>query len=223
MHLYLKIINMTIKNITGILLFLCLLSCEQNNTESEYCINTVQESLNTISLPQKEIDSIKYLFDVNQLDYTKYQFHGFMRDDLGYHHIFCSQYKNGLKLFTNDLGFHFNQRNEYSFLSGEIIGMITLSVKPAMNQRRAVAKYIDALNNDNFNFANKEAIKSNCFDVQFGYYDLNAGTGNNAEFTKAWKVKPADMDYPYAYINDKNSSVILYDNGIRFFTARLTP
>ena len=203
--------------IIGISLCISFISCEQYKTESQYCVNEIHNSVTTIRLPQNQIDSIKYLFDYNHLGYTKYQFYSFLLDELGYHHVKCYQFKNNLKLFTNDLIFHFNEKNNYYFLSGKLIDKVSLDSKSTMNYNSVVTKFIYELNQDKDFFGDKETIKNNCFDVEFGYYDLNTGISNASEnFTKAWKIKPTNKDYPYAYINDMNSVVIGYDNGIRY-------
>jgi len=203
--------------IIGISLCFSFISCEQFETESQYCVNRIHNSVTTISLLQNQIDSIKYLFDYNHLDNTKYQFYSFQLDELGYHHVKCYQFKNNLKLFTNDLIFHFNEKNYYYFLSGKLIEKVSLDSKSTMHYNSVVKKFIYALDQDKDFFGDKEIIKNNCFDVEFGYYDLNIGISNTSEnFTKAWKINPTNNDYPYAYINDMNSVVICYDNGIRY-------
>jgi hypothetical protein len=203
--------------IIGISLCFSFISCEKYENESQYCVNKIHDSVTTNSLPQNQIDSIKYLFDYNHLDYTKYQFYSFQLDELGYHHVKCYQFKNNLKLFTNDLIFHFNEKNSYYYLSGKLIEKVSLDSKSTMNYNSVVTKFISALDQDKDFFVGKEIIKNDCFDLEFGYYDLNTGISNSLEnFTKAWKIKPTNKDYPYAYINDMNSVVIGYDNGIRY-------
>ena len=49
--------------------------------------------------------------------------------------------------------------------------------------------------------------------ADFRYYNLSSVDEN---LTKAWKIKPTNEDYPFVYINDKNSEIIYYDNGLRF-------
>jgi Zn-dependent metalloprotease len=203
--------------IIGISLCISLVSCEQYKAENAYCVNRIHNSLTTIILPQNQIDSIKFLFDYNHLDYTKYQFYSLQDDELGYHHVKCHQFKNNLRLFTNDLIFHFNEKNNYYFLSGELIEKVSLDSRSTMNYDSVVAKFLYALDQDKDFFGDKKIIKNNCFDIEFGYYDLNTGISNASEnFAKAWKIKPTNRDYPYAYINDMNSVIIGYDNGIRY-------
>ncbi|MEI7502234.1 MAG: hypothetical protein WCJ61_03035 [Paludibacter sp.] len=202
--------------IIGISLCIGFISCEQNKTEDLYCVNKIQGSNTTISLPQNQIDSIKYMFDYNHLDYSQYQFFSFQLDELGQHHVRCYQFKNDLKLFTNDLIFHFDDKNKYYYLSGELIDKISLDINSTMNNNSVVTKFIYALDQDKEFYGDKEIIKKNCFDIEFGYYDLNAGYSSASKnFIKVWKIKPTNNEYPYAYINDMNSNVIAYDNGIR--------
>ena len=86
-----------------------------------------------------------------------------------------------------------------------------------MKQNDVIEMFLNDLNQDNNYFGNKDDIKQGCYDIEFGYFDLNAGISYSASnFTKAWKVKPKDKQYPYAFINDMTSTTIYYDNGIRY-------
>ena len=199
--------------ILGVSLLFSFVSCEQ---ETEYCLNINHNTLTTLILAQNQIDTIKALFSHNHLDYTNYQFYNFQRDELNYHHVKCYQFKNNLKLFTNDLIFHFNEKNNYYFLSGEIIENITLDTNFKLNKKSVVTTFIHGMVQNNDLSGEKEAGKNSCFDIEFGYYDLNYGNNTTSKnFTKTWKIKPTNKDYPYAYIDDKSSTIIYYDNGIR--------
>jgi len=205
------------KKITMIIaIFLCfsIVSCE--NAGNFYCVKTIKDSPTTNVLSKSEMDVIKSLFNNNHLNYKELRFTRLQKDELGHHHVRCYQFINNLKVFTSDLIFHFDKNNRYYFLSGDLISAIDLNTKPSMNQDLIVEKFINALQ-DNIYIGDKEKIINGCFNVEFGYYDLNAGIGYaDAKFTKAWLIKPRNQDYPFAYINDKNSEVIYYDNGIRY-------
>lgn len=204
--------------IIGIFLFVSFVSCEQSITEDQYCFNLKHNSLKSVILPKNQFDSIKHLFDYNHLDYSKYQFYRFQVDELGYRHVSCYQFKNNLKLFTNDLIFHFDKTNNYNFLSGELIEKVNLNEKFKMSHSSVITEFLYVLGQDKYFLENIDEIENSCFDIEFGYYDLNTGTSNSSKyFTKAWKIKLTKRDYPYAYINDKNSVVISYDNGIRYY------
>ena len=216
----------------------CLLSCEKNDNENDnensYCVNTIRNSPTTTTLSESEMNTIKYLFNHNQLDYTKYLFTRFQEDELGYRHVRCYQFANNLIIFTSDAIFHFDKNDNYSSLSGDLISMINLNTKSSMKQDNVVEKYIDIVKHDEDFLAwlrllvemakvdetveviTLEDIIEGCFDVEFGYYDLNVGISyTNENFAKAWKIKPTNREYPYVYINDENSETIYYDNGFR--------
>ena len=201
---------MKTKNYLNLLItfvFIIFVSCENGN--NKHCINTVKNSHGTVTLSESEMNVIKYLFNLNQLDYTKYLFTDFQKDGLE-HHVRCYQFANNLMVFTSDAIFHFDENNNYCFLSGSLVGKINLDTKPLMKKDNVVEKFIEIA-------MHEENLTDCCFDVEFGYYDLNASIGYTSEnFTKAWKINPKGRKYPYAYINDKNSELIYYDNGIWF-------
>jgi Zn-dependent metalloprotease len=210
-------------------------SCEKDENENFYCVNTIKSSPKNSSLSKSEMDVVKYLFNRNQLDYTKYQFTQFQKDELGHHHIRCFQFANNLLVFTSDAIFHFDKNDNYYSLSGDLINTLNFNTKPSMKQDDVIEKYIDIVQHDETFLAyldilveiakvdetvdviHIEDIIEGCFDVEFGYYDLNASVSYTDEkYTKAWKINSNKYDYPFAYINDENSEVIYYDNGIRF-------
>ena len=221
--------------IIAISLCFSIVSCNKDNIENSYCIKNIQNSPTTTILSNSEMDVVKYLFNRNQLDYTKYLFTKFQEDELGYHHIRCYQFANNLIVFTSDVIFHFDKNDNYYFLSDELINEINLNTKSLMTRDNIVEKYIDIVTNDEDFLAwlrlleemvkvdetveviHIEDIIENCFDIEFGYYNLNAGISYAEEnYTKAWKIKPSDRDYPYAYINDEDLEIIYYDNGFRY-------
>jgi hypothetical protein len=57
-----------------------------------------------------------------------------------------------------------------------------------------------------------KTTQKECFEVEFGYVGLH---DSHEQLVKAWKVKPIDKDYPYAYIQDENSEIVYYDTGVR--------
>ena len=203
------------KKWTIITIFLCLgiLSCEKSGS---YCVKIIENSSKTTTLSKSEMEVVKNLFNRNQLDYTKYQFTKIKKDELGYCHIWCYQFANNLMIFTGDVVFHFDKYDMYNFLSGDLISSIDLDTKFSMKKNNVVKKFIDRIEQDDSNKGNRKKTNG-CFDVEYGYYDLNAGKGYaDKKFTKAWKITSRKEKYPFAYINDENSEIIYYDNGIRY-------
>ena len=186
--------------------------------ENSYCVKVIQNSPETTVLSESEMDVIKYLFNRNQLDYTKYLFTWFHKDELGYHHVGCYQFANNLRIFTSDAAFHFDTNDNYCYLSGKLINKIDLDAKPSMKQGNVVGLFVFMLAQDKirnkFSMGNTDVING-CFDIEFGYYDYSAGISFTDEnYTKAWKITPRSKDFPVAYINDEKSELIYYFNGI---------
>jgi len=203
--------------IIGISLFIGIISCKKDTPKNDYCIRRIVTNPDTCIISEENLNTIKTLFESNHLDYSKYQFFKFVTDDFGGHHAGCYQFIHDLKVFSNTLIFHFNQAGNYYSLSGDIIEDIPLNAIPSMNQKYVVDKFLIELSKDHLYAGSKEEISHGCFDVEFGYYDLNAGAGLvEKKFTKAWRVKPKNNKCPVAYINDMTSGVIYYDNGIRY-------
>ena len=176
------------------------------------CVEFVQNSPTTSVLPESEIKLIKSLFTGNRMDYANYQFYQLDTDDLGFNHVRCYQFVNNLKVFSADLIFHFNQNNSFYLVSGTQIKSIKLDDKPSLNRKKVVELFVQKVSQEKASMVDKDIAKG-CFEIEFGYVGLD---DSNGKFAKAWKAKPAGRDYPYAYINDDNSEVIYYDNGVRY-------
>jgi hypothetical protein len=204
-----------------LLMALCLgtLSCEKELTDGDgaYCVNIIQNSPASTALPTSEMETIKSLFNRNRLDYTKYLFDRFQKDELGHHHVRGRQFANHLPVFRSDVIFHFDAADAYYFLSGQLVSDIHLNTKSRMTHDEVVEKFIDAARQDEYLSMQDISLEDKidyCFDIEFGYYDLNAGFPPAVEnYTKAWKIQFA-AGYPYAYVNDENAEIIYYFNGI---------
>jgi len=204
----------TIKKSTAIIsIILCFsmihLSCK--TTKSTSCTMFVQNSLTTPVLPESEMAVIKSLFESNRIDYANYQFYRLDTDELGFYHVRCYQFVNNLKVFSEELIFHFNQQRTFYLVSGNKINAIGLDAKPSLHPNKVAEQFIRMISQEKDEIVD-EATRKGCFEIEFGYIGLD---DSSKHFTKAWKVKPTGKDYPFAYINDNNSEIIHYDTGIR--------
>jgi Zn-dependent metalloprotease len=201
----------------GLFLFVVIISCKKDKHENDFCINRIFDSPRIQLISEEDFNEVKSLFVSNNLDYSNFQFFKFQTDNFGYHHARCYPFINNLKVFTNDLIFHFDKNNNYKSMSGHLVDGIDLDSIPSMDKKSVIEKYLNEINNDEFNSAKKDSIIKNCFELEFGYYDLNAGKSFSVKnFTKAWKVYPKAKVYPFVYVNDMTSNIIYYDNGIRY-------
>ena len=201
-----------ILKLTIILLLIIFFSCKNNENDTRFCMNRISQ--NTILLSSTDYNTVKLLFETNELNYNNLRFYKYVDSDR--QEVRCNQYINNLQIFTYDLTFHFSG-NIYQNISGDLTDNIILDTKSTMNQDAVVEIYIKKLIDDESFIISKDEIINNCMDLEFGYYDLNVSISfSEKNFVKAWKVKPQSMDYPVAYINDSLTNIIYYDNGIRY-------
>jgi len=185
-------------------------SCKTKTGKNDYCVKVIQNSPNV--LPENEMIVIKSLFNSNRMDAAKYQFYQLDTDELGFKHVRGYQYVNNLKVFSEALIFHFNQNDSCYSVSGVLIQSTGLDAKPSLNQDKAVEVFIKKIAQEKASMVDINILKG-CFEVEFGYVGLD---DSKEKFAKVWKVKPADKDFPYAYIQDDNAEIFYYDNGVRY-------
>ena len=187
-------------------------SCKSSANKNDYCVKVIQNSPTVRLLSESEMNVIRSLFESNRMAYANYQFYQLDTDDLGFHHVKCYQFVNNLRVFSEDLSFHFNKNNAHYLSSGNLINSIGLDAKPSLNQNKVAEIFIRKIEQENAAMVDATVLKG-CFEIELGHIGLDDSSG---KFAKAWKAKPTDRDYPYAYINDDNSEILFYDNGVRF-------
>jgi Zn-dependent metalloprotease len=210
------------KRILSLVLLISLGACE-NSKDSVTCDDTdfsyeiVKGKPDNNLISTAELDTVKDLFELNNLNFDNFLVYRFEKDDLGYIHVKCYQYINNLKVFSNDVIFHFDYKGHYCALSGELISNIDIKTSPSMHVCEVINLFLLNIECDNFKgYPIKEYIAGG-FKCELGYYDLNAGVGYASQnFKRAWRISPNEQDYPYALINDSDYSLIYYDNGIRY-------
>ena len=187
-------------------------SCKTKKVNNSGCVTVIQNSLTTPVLPESEMNVIKSLFAANRMDDTKYQFYRLDKDDLGFTHVRSYQYVNGLRVFSADLIFHFNQNGAYYLLTGNLINSTGLDARPSLNPQKVAEIFSQRIGQEKASMVDATVSKG-CFEIEFGYAGLD---NSNEKFAKVWKAKPAGKDSPFAYINDDTSEIIYYDNGVRY-------
>jgi len=211
------------KKLMLIFLLLGTIACDKED-ENEYanmnlnCIEKVTTSAWVSTLTSNDRQRIDLLFTNNGIVVNHFEPYEFIPDSLGYSHIKGFQYVNSLRVFTNNLIYHFNKEDQYYSLSGDLINEVYINSEAKSSLSSMENSYGKALAADSF--LTNELVRNlvnECFTAELGYYNLNAGRGYAPEnFVLAWLVKPVNKEYPFAYINDNNQEVIYYDNGLRF-------
>ena len=199
------------KKLPVLLILISLISCE----DSKYCTDIITGIPDQNLINESDLNTVKSLFGTIGVSLGNFLVYRFQTDQLGGKHVKCYQYVNNLQVFSDDVIFHFDAQNKYYFLSGEIISGINISSDPKMSRNDVVKLFLGLADDDGQYTSN--SMKDECFQCEIGYYDLNAGTGNETHnFKLAWKIRREDSEYPFAYINDTDKSKIYYDNGIRY-------
>ena len=200
------------KKIVVLLFLLLLSSCEKSN----FCSEIIKGKPDNHLINDSDLQTVKSLFESNNLSLNNFLVYRLQIDDMGYKHVKCYQYVNNLKVFTDEVIFHFDAQNHYYVLSGELISTINIKTSPSMSKNDVIKIFLKSVEDDDSDFSpNLEQLKDGCFLCELGYYDLNSGTSYASQnFIRAWKITPEDKDFPVAFINDSDKSLIYYFNGV---------
>ncbi len=192
--------------IIRIILLTVLLSFSILSRENYHkCLNKTKDSQYSIFLSEPELNTIKSLFDQNHIDYNNYQFFKLKVDELGYHQLRCHQLaenSNSDRMVSN-----YDKNYYYHFLSRNLIDFINLNKRLLRSQSEDEDNWLIELDEKDFCFNIDEEIFLACLELEFGYYDLNAGKGYMDEaYTLVWLVEP--IENPNAYFDFLSSNTI---------------
>jgi hypothetical protein len=200
-------------------------SCNKDNNSNDTplpngtgCIERIIIPANSnVSFSTAEYNEINGLFVSNGVNKPNYRyFRSYVIN--GTRLVHTMQYANGLPIFNKDLNFNFNNGVFGSF-AGYLTNGTTLNTLQTLSLPQLRTLFID--NAEQFEHKGLQ-YKDSCVKAEFGYYDLNSGSGSTTEdIVKSWKLtlksSTEPFEYPIAYYRDDNGSLIYYDNGIRTF------
>ena len=219
-----------INKITLIVMLSLLFSCKKEmddlsmqNGVDNGCIERNIISVTQHSISPSNIQLVNVLFTKNGIDNSKFRYYQYTNDTFQTYFppytkfdqklIRADQYANGLRLFEHNVVYNFKD-NIFDFANGIVNENIMLDTNPKQVLARLRKLYISDLEQFNQKGA---SYKDSCLKAEFGYYELNSGSGNNKKiWAKAWKVTPQNRDYPQGYYQDENGSRISYFDGIIF-------
>jgi hypothetical protein len=128
--------------------------------------------------------------------------------------VYIIQYTNGLPVFPESLNYLF-KNGVFDNVSGRLTNGTNLNTVPALALGQLRKLFRDDI--EQFDHTGNQ-FKDSCFNAEFGYFNLNAGTANNSEnLVKAWHLTPKYNSYPEAYYQDNNGQRIYYFNGMETF------
>ncbi len=203
------------KHLLKIFILISLFSIYGCNKVKRACTNEIVATPSDQLISDEQLIQAKALLNSASIDYSNYRIYRFEKSFTNYYHIRCHQFVNGLQVFTNDIIFHFDENKNYSYRSGDSITSIALNAKSSLNATELKEIYLNKVIEDPHYERKLRSITKNCINLQFGYYDLNASKGDTTiKMVKAWKINPLNSDAPKMYVNDENSEIISYHNGI---------
>jgi hypothetical protein len=180
------------------------------------CITQIKRENFNIN-PADSLTAI-HLFQQNKMNYSNLAFERIiLNDTIGQHvyaHIFATQILNGLEVMSGNAGYHFLD-GVYQSTLGKVYGTISLDNRPHLSLPQLRALFMsEAIDKQGIS----ATYRDSCVTAQFGYYDLNAGTGDEStNMVKAWRIELKGNTYPIAVFRDDNGGLIAFDSGIRTF------
>lgn len=209
-----------------VMLIVILISCNKQNTPTE-TDKKGDEIIQTNRIYHSQVplisDSalaiVQGLFQKNKLSLSNLQVDTLIDDNLGNHHVRCFQFYQNLEIFTGDVTFHFNNKDIYYTLSGELITGIAIDTIPKVSMGDIGNLFYNEIANDPDKKDSLSSFLSQGFNAELGIYGLNAGNSYAPRnFVLAWKMTVANgLEYPFAYIRaDYSFYLIDYDNGVRY-------
>lgn len=214
-----------------LLYLLSLAACTKSArdlAEDNGCIERIIIPVTAHSINSSDVQEVNNLFSSNGIDNSKLRYYRYDRDTLQTQYppytkyaeqvVRVDQYTNNLRIFTGDMVYLFLDKH-LSYKGGELTKGTSLDATPQLTTGQIRKLFIDDI--EQYDHAAAK-YKDSCFKAEFGYFNLNAGTGNTQEvLVKAWRVTLKNSvypsEYPVAYYRDEAGALIYYDNGIRTF------
>ena len=207
--------------------FLATSSCSKSNNinileKGNGCIGKLTIPVTSHgTLSDSDYTLINLLFITNGIRNSRYRYTRTYRDSVqvyngiyDYRNVHIIQYTNGLPIFIESLNYEF-KNGIFDSYAGRITGGTHLNSTPILTLGQLRKLFIDDI--ELFDHSGSQ-FKDSCINAEFGYFNLNDGTGNSSEnLVKAWHLKPKFSYWPEAYYRDIEGQRIYYSNGIVTF------
>lgn len=191
------------------------------------CIERIIIPVTAHSVSGPDLLIINELFSQSQINNSNLRYAKYQHDSFQTYYppfakkdskvVLVDQYINGQRLFYGDMAYIFVE-DSLSSRSGYVTNGTSLDTSKKLTLPQLRKLFLNSL--QKFDHA-ADKYRDTCFKAEFGYYNLNVGTGNHDEkIVKGWRITPKNSiypsEYPVAYYED-NGKLISYDNGIRTF------
>jgi hypothetical protein len=211
---------------TALAASLLLFSCTKQQVDPDKgCSEQLAVPVSAHGLSSAEVAVINDLFVRNRLASRNLRYVRYVREAVQTYFppyasfdsqvVRVEEYTNGLRIFTGELIFAF-KNGSFNVQTGQRSRGTSLDTSPTRSPGQVRDLFEATLTQVDASRLNE--VQRQCVRVEFGYFNLNAGTSNASEkLVKAWRVSPKNQEYPHAYYQDEAGQLIYYDNGIRTF------
>lgn len=199
------------KKVLIVIILIQLFACEKDNIN--ICSDLIKGKPINQLISDQELNTVQSLFKSNNLSLDNLLVYKVQSDAGGNTHVRCYQYFNDLFVFFDDVIFHFDKQNHYYLTSGELISSIDIKPYPSMSTWQVGKLFLQSIKDNGYSGEILKQYEDGCFSCELGYFDLNVGSYASPNFRLAWKITPKDLQYPIAFINDSDNSLIYYFDG----------
>lgn len=212
-----------------------LFACNKEGTalkslnKTSGCIEQMIIPVSQHDVTDSNVQVMNALFTNSHIDYHNFRYTSFRQDStqtqyppyalLIEKHALVDQYANGLRIFNEEIGFHWTEEGELYLQMGRFTKGTKLNTKASLELNQLRQMFLaDAEKYD----GKGEFYKDTCLKAEFGYLDINAVVSDTTEkLIKAWRITPLNSvypcEYPVAYYKDDDAALIGYSNGIQTF------
>ena len=212
---------MKLNGLTFVIIIMSLLACKKTDTgtcfeEDNGCIQKIVIPVSSQgTLSASDFNLINTLFMTNGIDHSNLRPIRTYRDSLktynGTHDfrlVHVLEYKRGLPIFTGTLNYSF-KNGIFESYAGRLLSGPTPDITYTLTLGQLRKLFINDI--ELFNHRGNQ-FKDSCFNAEFGYFNLNSGTGNNTEnIVKAWHLTPKYNAYPEGYYQDNGQRIYYFD------------
>lgn len=203
-------------------------SCKKNNTSGSQpadiplCVQRVNYSYTTQGplVTDAQMDTVKTLFSSNGLSLNHLQVYSVVNEGkYGIIHVYCNQFINGLLIFGDDTGFHFEKgQTGYSLQympSNLVSGSVNIDSFFKSSPLHAANVLYQKITGDLQYYNRSSGWADSCYNVTLGILSTTPNSPNEkANYKLAWEITPKNNEYPYCIVNALWGTLEYYNDGI---------
>jgi hypothetical protein len=202
--------------VSFVLIILTFLACKKSLEEDNGCVQKLVIPVSSQgTLSTSDYNLINTLFTTNGINRSNLRPIRTYRDSMStyngtydFRNVHVLEYTKDLPIFTGTLNFSF-KNGIFESYAGRLLTGITPDITPSLSLGQLRKLFIDDI--ELFNHKGNQ-FKDSCVNAEFGYFNLNSGTGNNTEnIVKAWHLTPRHIAYPEAYYQDNGQRIYYFD------------